>query len=76
MSMNCYVRWRMRVYGDPQLRYVRLQREFLKKVPHDKLLYVETSDQSIDEIVKLTFKAITGLLRGDVGSWKQFCNGA
>ncbi|RLF17222.1 MAG: hypothetical protein DRZ82_10030 [Thermoprotei archaeon] len=68
-------RWRMRGYGDPQPRYVKLQREFLKKIPYSKVLYIETSNRSIHEVVKLVLKAVVELLREeDVESEMWLCN--
>ncbi len=51
-------RWLMRGYGDPQLKYVELQKVFLRKMPYGEVLYVNTSNRSINEVVKLILKAI------------------
>jgi len=51
-------RWRMRGYGDPQLRYVKLQKKFLRKMPYDDVLYVNTNNRSINDVVKLILEAV------------------
>jgi len=51
-------RWCMRGYGDPQLRYVKLQKAFLRKMPYGEVLYANTTNRSINEVAKLILKAV------------------
>jgi len=51
-------RWRVRGYGDPQLRYVKLQRVFLRRIPCVEVLYINTSNRSASEIAVFILRAI------------------
>ena len=51
-------RWEKRGYGDPQLKYVKFQRIFLKKLSYSETIFIDTNNRSISEIVKLILKTL------------------
>ena len=59
-------RWRCRGYGDPQLKYVRVQRAFLKRIFEKKyfsidvLVNIDTNDMSLKDTV---LKVLTALIK-------------